>query len=106
MSWVDQAREDVEQLAGLQAHAGNGYRLVQMVTHYVRAYTRDCGFAEDGTPDPRLAAVIVSAAARMVENPTGRRSVTLDGAAVQYDAPFGFNLVELMVLNGFRKRAA
>ena len=82
---------------------------VQVVELFVRAYTRGRGFDEtSGKPTAELAAVIKTAAARLLTNPTQRHSETErgeHGATIQY-APFrGFNLAELAVLNRYRRRA-
>lgn len=78
---------------------------VQLVTTFVKAYTRGRGFDATGEPNAELAAVIVTAAARLLMNPTGNRRES----AGDYDvAPFvdGWTLPELAVLHRHRRRTA
>jgi len=83
---------------------------VEHLTAMVRAVTRGRGFDTTGdnlrvTAD--LAAVIVSAAGRLVTNPSGVREQNAPGvASVTYTDFKGFNLAETLVLNSHRKRAA
>ena len=71
----------------------------------VKAYVRGTG--EDWEPNEELEAVIVTASARMVANPsqlphhltTGPFTQSLRGAFA------GFTLAELFVLNRYRRRA-
>jgi hypothetical protein len=48
-----------------------------IVTTFVRAYTRGNGFDETGDPSDDLAAVIVTATARLLDNPTLTKSETV-----------------------------
>lgn len=73
-----------------------------VVTNMVRAYTRGEGFV-DGVPNEEIAAVIVTASARLVANPEQlSSSVGNISNGVGFN---GFNLAELFVLNRYRKRA-
>ncbi len=84
------------------AHVGH-------MTAIVRAYTRGRGFYEGVPPQMAadLAAVIVTATARLVTNPGSIRETSVTGVASQTFNEFrGFNLAELMVLNSHRRRAA
>ena len=81
-------------------------RHLETVAAFVRAYTRGRGFAADGTPEPEVAAVIVTATARLLANPTGTVSEALGPFNVRHSVFNGFNLVEVLVLNNFRRRAA
>ena len=75
------------------------------LTELARAYTRGQGFAPDGRPYSDVNAVLVMAAARLVTNPSQLAVESGDG----YRAEGGFKgwtLVETMVLNGYRRRAA
>ena len=54
-------------------------RHLETVAAFVRAYTRGRGFAADGTPEPEVAAVIVTATARLLANPTG---TAIDGLGI------------------------
>ncbi|GAA1100949.1 hypothetical protein [Tsukamurella spumae] len=80
---------------------------VPIVAAMARAYTRDQGFT-GAEPNDEIAAVITTAAARLVTNPgqlatdetMGPFSHSLRGGFT------GWTLAELFVLNRFRKRAA
>ena len=91
--FLGQGRDN--QLAALaEQHAG-------IVTAMARAYTRGNGFTEDGVADD-IAAVIVTATARLVANPEqlGQTigAVTIRGAFTSW------TLAELFVLNSYRRR--
>lgn len=74
----------------------------EVVTQMCRAYTRDAGFA-DGAPNAEIAAVIVTAAARLVANP---QQLANDVGGVSIRGGFnGFSLSERIVLNRYRKKA-
>lgn len=74
----------------------------QVVTQMCRAYTRDGGFS-DGVPNDDIAAVIVTAAARLVANP---EQIPSDVGSVSMRGGFsGFSLTERLVLNRYRKKA-
>lgn len=84
---------------GLVALAGNH---AAIVTALARGYTRGEGFT-DGDPNDEIAAVIVTATARLVANP---QQLTTDIGGTSVRGGFiGFNLAELFVLNRYRKRA-
>jgi len=73
-----------------------------VVTQMARAYTRDQGFT-DGAPNDEIAAVIVTASARLVANP---EQLSTDVGTVSTRNGFnGFTLTEQIVLNRYRKRA-
>jgi hypothetical protein len=85
------------------AHAG---QQVPIVTAMARAYTRGKGFDDDGAADD-LAAVIVTATARMMVNPA---QIAQDHSAGPYTESIrggftGWSLAETFVLNRYRKRA-
>ena len=77
-----------------------------IVEAMARAYTRDRGFTDDG-PEPDVAAVLVTATARMMTNPgqiardstAGPFSESIRGGFV------GWSLAETFVLNRYRKRS-
>lgn len=74
----------------------------EVVTQMCRAYTRDGGFAA-GVPNDDIAAVIVTAAARLVSNP---QQLANDVGNVSMRGGFnGFSLTERLVLNRYRKLA-
>src|SRR5699024_7169639 len=95
------------ELAGLaEAHAA-------AVALQVRGYTRGRGFIvpdpeqpDDEQPDRNLRAVIASAAARSMSNPTGAESVKLGEATYRPGQYAGWTLPELAILNSYRKRQA
>lgn len=75
------------------------------VTAFVRSYVRDVGFDATGC-EPDLAAVITTATARSVANPT---HVVREEAGNWSAVPArfeGFTLVEQAVLHRYRRRAA
>lgn len=75
---------------------------VGIITAMARAYTRDQGFT--GTdPADDIAAVIVTATARLVANP---EQISQQVGSVDQRGGFsGWSLAELFVLNRYRKRA-
>lgn len=85
--------------------AGNAMQNLAMVTAMVRAYTRGRGFT-DGSPADDVAAVILTATARLMANPEGTITESVGDYSVRHGGFHGFNLVELAVLNTYRRRAA
>lgn len=79
---------------------------VPMMVAFVKAYTRGVGFT-NGEPTGELEEVIASATTRMMATPPGKRGETVGAFSVQY-APTveGFTLLELAILNRYRRRAA
>ena len=77
---------------------------VKAITAMAKAYTRDRGFApQSGEPNDDIAAVIVTATARMVANP---EQIAYTAGSVTMQGGFqGWSLAELAVLNRYRKRA-
>lgn len=78
---------------------------VTTVTALARSYTRRRGFTAGFVEEP-VAAVITTAAARSLASPgaVARREV---GSISELFTPFlGWSLVELAVLNGYRRTAA
>lgn len=89
-----------EHLAALAAeHVG-------IVSAMAQAYTRGRGFV-DGEPKEDVAAVIVTATARMVSNPEQNNVSTSAGPFTRSVGKgfVGWNLAETMVLNRYRSRA-
>lgn len=90
--------------AELVALAG---RHLPVVTAMARAYTRDNGFYVDGTPLEDVAAVILTATARLVVNPEqNKREQLATGESVTHAGFVGWSLAETIVLNRYRKRAS
>lgn len=76
---------------------------VAIVTAMARTYVRGNGFSVDG-PSEDLAAVITTAAARMVSNP---EQVDTQVGSTSIRGGFkGWSLAELFVLNAYRGRSA
>lgn len=75
-----------------------------VITELVRAYTRGAGFDANGAPFPEVRAVILTATARLVANPEQIESY-VSGAGVRGGFT-GFTLLESLVLNRYRRRAA
>ncbi len=75
-----------------------------LVTAFVRSYTRGNGFVAD-VPNGDVAAVIVTATARLVTNPTSERRQQIGdyGRTPHVD---GWTLPELAVLHRYRRRTA
>lgn len=76
---------------------------VAVITAMVRAYTRGNGFAEDGSVNDELAAVITTATARLVANP--EQLETSVGGTYVRGGFAGWTLAETFVLNRYRKRS-
>lgn len=77
-----------------------------IVSAMAQAYTRGRGFADDG-PAEDLAAVIITATARMMANPD---QIASDDTAGPFSRSIrggftGWNLAETFVLNRYRRRA-
>lgn len=90
--------EDTSVLALAQAH-------LPIVTAFVRAYTRGGGFTF-AEPSDDLAAVIVTATARLSVNPEQAQRVTVADYAETPAVLNGFTLPELAVLHQYRRRAS
>lgn len=88
--------------AALVALAGQH---VEIVTAFVAAYTRDRGFTL-GEPGADVEAVIVSATARLSNNPAGTVSEAVGPYQHRPAVLDGFTLPELAVLHRHRRRAA
>ena len=86
---------------------GDVATVVPLVTVMAKAYTRGNGFDSGGWPNEDLAAVITTAAARLAANGAQLRQSTTAGVFAQdLRSSFeGWTLVELAVLNRYRRRA-
>lgn len=96
---------DLELFLGRTVGVGEATAALQTMTQFARAYTRGRGFT-DGIPADDIAAVIVTATARLMANPEGHLMETVGSFSVQYGRFQGFNLLELAVLNNYRRTAA
>ncbi|MDM1896002.1 hypothetical protein PP348_23670 [Mycobacteroides abscessus] len=84
---------------------GDVTEVVPLVTLLAKSYTRGRGFTGD-EPNPEIAAVIVTASARLAANGNGLWSKQIDDVKYEYARfGFGWTLGELAVLNRYRKRA-
>lgn len=82
-----------------------GEQHVTTVTAMARAYTRGRGFAPHGSCEDDIAAVILTAAARLIGNPEQLKREEIGDYSVT-PTPFqGWSLAETMVLNRYRRRA-
>ena len=102
---------EAEQVAAFLGQPGDAAteataeQAIPVVTTMVKAYVRG---GADWESNDELDAVIVTAAARMVSNPTGLPHEMTAGPFVRSvrGAFQGWTLAELFVLNRYRKRAA
>ncbi|MBG6237388.1 hypothetical protein IWX78_000331 [Mycetocola sp. CAN_C7] len=76
-----------------------------LITQLVKAYTRGNGFTAD-VPDDIVRAVIISATARLTQNPDGTITVNIDDFQTRKTVFEGFSLIERVVLDGYRRKAA
>lgn len=75
---------------------------LQIITAMAQAYTRGNGF-EDGHPNDDVAAVLVTATARLMGNPD---QTNYRVGNISYQSHFqGWTLAETFVLNRYRKTA-
>jgi len=91
--------DDAELVALAGAH-------VEIVTEWVKSYTRGVGFSTFGEPAAAVAAVIVAATARLSNNPDGIITLTVDDYSVRNTVFEGFSLIERAILDGYRRKAA
>ncbi|TFD56390.1 hypothetical protein [Cryobacterium sp. Hh38] len=81
-------------------------RHVIVVTEMVKAYTRGKGWdAQFNEPNTALAAVIVSATARLSNNPDGTITISVDDYQTRKTVFEGFSLAEHVILNAYRRKA-
>lgn len=79
---------------------------IAVVTSLAKSYTRGAGFTDTG-PAEDITSVILTAAARLLSNPTGVLYDETEGpSSVSYRSAFsGWTVAELTVLNRYRVRA-
>ena len=77
-----------------------------IVEAMVKSYTRGVGFDETGAPDEAVSAVIVSACARLTSNPDSTISVSVDEYQTRKTVFEGFTLLERIILDNYRRKAA
>jgi hypothetical protein len=92
---------DVEALT-----AGDVETVVPIVTVLAKSYTRGQAFT-NSEPNEDIAAVIVTASARLAANGEQLRRKRVDDVEYDYTlgSSFGWTLAEQIVLNRYRKRA-
>lgn len=83
---------------------GQAQEALKTVAQFVQSATRGEGFTPEGNPSSDLAAVIVTAAARLLTNPTQIARKEIAGISLLYQPFDGFTLAERMVLHRYRKR--
>lgn len=76
-----------------------------VVTEMVKGYTRGLGFTAD-EPNAAIAAVIVSATARLSANPDGTITVSIDDYQTRKTVFEGFSIAERVILDNYRRKAA
>lgn len=87
-----------------QTLAALAHQHVDVVTAMCRSYTRGNGFYDGREVADDLAAVILTATARLVGNPEQHRADTVGPFASTHTV--GWTIAETFVLNRYRKRAA
>ena len=76
-----------------------------LITEMARTHTRGVGFT-DGIPNEAIAAVIVSATARITSNPASKQMDQAGPFTTRYTVFQGWSLLERSVLDAHRRRAA
>ena len=99
VAFVDQDPTDTALVALADRH-------LAAVTALAKSYTRGRGFTEDGTPAEDVAAVLFMATARLLDNPEQNQREAYADYQVTSTPFVGWSLVELAVLNRYRKRTA
>lgn len=96
---------DVELFLGREVDPAQAFAHLATVTAFARAYTRGRGFTDGGVPADDIATVIVTATSRLLANPTDIQTEQIGSYSIRYGGFQGFNLVEMAVLNNYRRRA-
>ena len=98
--------DDLSAFLGRVVDAAQAGAVITAVTAFARAYTREAGFT-DGEPNGDVGAVILTAAARLISEPSQIvQNDTMGPFQVSYRGGFdGWSTTELAVLNGYRVRA-
>lgn len=77
-----------------------------LVTAMAKTHTRGIGFDEWDEPAEPIAAVIVSATARVTSNPNMLVSETIGDYSARYTRFVGWSIIELAVLDSYRRKTA
>lgn len=83
---------------------GDVASIVPLVTTMARSYTRGNGF-NGLVPNAEIRAVVLTASARMADNPAGRVGERVDDLENRFVGAFSWSLAEQFVLNRYRVRA-
>ena len=94
---------ELSDLLGYPVNAAQAAAVIAIVTSMASAYTRGEGFT-DGEPNDDVRAVILSAAARLVTNPSQVESESM-GPFSRTGGFTGWSTAELATLNRYRVRA-
>ena len=83
------------------------HEALSIVAEYAKSYTRGNGFDPvTGNPNDALAAVILTATARLIANPSQLAGRSIGGLQLNYRPWQGFTVGEQLVLNRYRQRTA
>ena len=98
---------DLAAFTGKELNAGQADAVIAVVKAMAKAYTRGKGFTAAGEPSEDVAAVILSASARLLADTSQIISQQSMGPfAVQFRAGFdGWSVAESYCLNRYRERA-
>lgn len=77
-----------------------------LITEMARTHTRGIGFDEQDEPNAAISAVIVSAASRLVSNPSSTQMEQAGPFTARHTVFQGWNLLERAVLDAHRRKAA
>lgn len=77
-----------------------------LVTEMAYTHTRGVGFDEPDEPNRAIAAVIVSATARLTNNPELLQSEQIGDYSARYTTFQGWSILERAVLDAHRRKAA
>lgn len=95
---------DLATLMGTEVDSGQATAVIGIVTAMASAYTRGLGFTA-GEPDSDVRAVILTASARLLRNPSALAAESMGPFAITHGPEFGWTTAELSVLNRYRVRA-
>lgn len=98
---------ELADFVGAEVNEDQAASVVRLVTALAKSYTRGSGFDSAGNPAPDLAAVIVTASARLMRDPSQMIDTEAAGPfRVSYRSGFdGWSCAELAALNRYRRRA-
>lgn len=98
---------DLAHLMGTEVDADQATAVLTIVTALARSFVRGRGFDDGGEPADDIAAVIKTAAVRLLSDPTQKLTGEVMGpfSATYRSADFGWTTAELAVLHRYRVRA-